>query len=114
MREIKKLTKIRKKKPEELFSGTIQGVITSNGLFAMANRKDHRWAVMYFSVKMDEPIEGIPEEITVHTNGILNFRKGDTVKIIGKIVRNPLEHFPDGSIQLNAEHIYNETLKCGF
>ncbi|NVM04618.1 MAG: hypothetical protein HWN67_20005 [Candidatus Helarchaeota archaeon] len=80
----------------------------------MATRKDHRYAVIFFSVKMDEPIEGIPEEITVYSNGVTNIRKGDTVKIIGKIVRNKLELFPEGDIRLIAEHIYNETLKCGF
>ncbi|MFX0133595.1 MAG: hypothetical protein ACFFDN_08125 [Candidatus Hodarchaeota archaeon] len=114
MKDLKKLVKIRKKKPEELFSGTIQGVITSNGLFAMATPRNHRYAIMLFSFKMDEPIEGIPEEITVSTHGITNLRKGDKVKIIGKIVRNKLELFPDGDIRLMAEHIYNETLKCGF
>ncbi|MFX1449296.1 MAG: hypothetical protein ACFFCM_00555 [Promethearchaeota archaeon] len=114
IKEIKRLVKIRKKKPGKLFSGTIQGVVTSNGLFAMATRKDHRWALLLFSIKMDESIEDIPEEITVYSNSVTNIRIGDRVTVIGKIVRYELEQFPEGNLRLEAEHIYNETLKCGF
>ena len=80
----------------------------------MATRKDHRYAVSFFSIKLDEPIEGIPEEIELYSNRVTTLRPGDKVTVIGKIVIQELEHFPESKIQLIAEHLYNETLKCAY
>ena len=102
-----------------IFKGILHGTATSYILSGS------------FVMQVDKDIEGLPEEIVVyaiklHPMGKGGFgmsgrkslathiRPGDLVIVEGEIVqefegREQLEF-----IRMKAEHVYNETLKCGF
>nr|MDO8080037.1 hypothetical protein [Candidatus Freyarchaeota archaeon] len=111
----------KKEKTGTIFEGTIHGTVTSTPLFGVGKGP----VVISFSVKIDEEIEGIPNEIGVYFYHLAKIsldpklfqiilRANDRVTIKGKIKKERLSEFPNYSIIMTAEYIYNETLKCGY
>ncbi len=67
-------------------------------------------------IKLDAEIEGIPDELVVKyftANGFY-VRPGDKVLIQGKIYRERIKFWNKNFIWVNANHIFNQTLNCGF
>ncbi|MFX0138621.1 MAG: hypothetical protein ACFFDN_33570 [Candidatus Hodarchaeota archaeon] len=100
----------------KLFKGKVRGTINSNVHFGV--RGDPHYKYYIFSIKLDNKIEGIPEEFIVQCSrragiGIV-LRKNDKVLIDGEIRREYVKHFQVEFICMLSSHVYNETLKCGF
>ncbi len=93
-----------------LFRGTLHGIVTSE-------RVDNA-----FVMKLDEKIEGLPEEIVVVisiTTGGYRFmsaymRIGDKVIVDGVIKRQIRGKSQLEYIYMIANHLYNENLKVGY
>ena len=108
-------------KKKTLFKGIMRGTAKS---FWTSN----------FVIELDDKIEGLPEEFVVYSAkfgtpspgagfGMMksmakiistNIRPGDKVIVDGELIveyegKEDLEF-----IRMGADHIYNETLKCGF
>ena len=108
-------------KKKTLIKGIMKGTATS-------------YLMNGFVFKLDERIEGLPEEFVVYNSkmgsmspgagfGMMKslkkimstiIRPGDTVIVEGELIveyegKEQLEF-----IRMGADHIYNETLKCGF
>lgn len=87
--------------------------MTSNFLYARSASGNF----YKFSFKLDELIEGIPDEFLVWgvtRGGHLILRQGDKVIIEGKLVKQTIGKEELEIIEMEAKHIYNSTLKCGF
>ncbi|MFX1450353.1 MAG: hypothetical protein ACFFCM_05900 [Promethearchaeota archaeon] len=97
----------------ELFKGVISGTATSNLIYGRSDSGGR----YQFSLKLDTMIEGIPEEFLVYAitrTGQMILRKGDKVIIEGKLVKETMGKEELEIIEMQAKHIYNSTLKCGF
>ncbi len=92
----------------ELFKGVLSATVTSDS-FMMRDGYN-------FSIKLNEEIEGLPKEFLVRSkisHHFLFLRKGDNVKIGGKIFQSfegkeQLEH-----IFMKTDNVYNTSLKHG-
>ncbi|MFX1451486.1 MAG: hypothetical protein ACFFCM_11625 [Promethearchaeota archaeon] len=82
-----------------------------------------------FIIKLEDKIEGLPEEFVVYSRKAAHryspvsrepkiqsthIREGDYVIIEGQIVQEVIGKENFEIIRMEAEHIYNITLKCGF
>ena len=97
----------------ELYKGVISGTATSNLVYGRSQAGGH----YEFSFKLDTKIEGLPEEFLVLAytrTGQLILRSGDKVIIEGKLVKETMGKEELEIIEMQAKHIYNSTLKCGF
>ena len=67
-------------------------------------------------IKLDDPIEGVPEELIARSRHFneFPFQKGDKVKIFGKIVRKRVEFWGKEYIILEPTHLWNERLQVGW
>ena len=95
---------------ELLFQGELSGVISipiASGSMMSSG------AII---IKLDEPIEGVPEEILARSRHFneFPFQKGDKVKIFGKIIRKKVEYWGKEYIILQPIHLWNETLQVGW
>ncbi len=107
-------------KKKTLFKGVMEGTATTY------------WYGSNFVIKLDNPIEGIPEEFVVYSSAMAgsgggfgamksmrkimatNIRPGDKMIVEGELIveyegKEQLEF-----VRMAADHIYNGTLKCGF
>ncbi|NVM03279.1 MAG: hypothetical protein HWN67_13140 [Candidatus Helarchaeota archaeon] len=68
------------------------------------------------TIKMDEKIEGVPEEIVMRfrAHQYTYIKEGDIIRVYGKIIQETLKFWQKDRIYLKADHIYNEILQCGF
>ena len=105
---------------KSIFKGVLRGTATT---YLINNN---------FAIKLDELVEGIPEEFVVYPEFAGSMSPGAGFKMMGKIKRlvalcikpgdkitieGELILEDEGNIEyfrLAAKHIYNETLKCGF
>ncbi len=101
-----------------LFKGIIRGTATSN------------LEGCSFVMKIDDKIEGIPEEFVVYSTSLRSaydyqsgsnkrtlstqIRQGDSLVVEGELIQEFLGNENLELIRMGAKHIYNVTLKCGF
>ena len=64
-----------------------------------------------FKIKLDEPIEGIPDEIFVGRAGLV--REGDKIHLMGELMKYTQKYFKKEYFVFLAKHLWNETLQCG-
>ncbi|MFX1450348.1 MAG: hypothetical protein ACFFCM_05875 [Promethearchaeota archaeon] len=95
---------------KELFEGLLSGTVTSDLLVAFKRSTGYQ-----FSIKLDKKIEGIPIEFLVYSysNFHLVLRKGDELLIEGKLFQSITKKLKLEIIEMEANHIYNTSLKCG-
>ncbi len=95
-----------------LFKGTLRGSVSY--LYPTSYIK--------FVLKLDEKIEGIPEELPVFIRPSISLgwkyarvilRPNDKILLHGQIIQDKVKFFKKEEIYVQAKHIYNETLKCG-
>nr|MDO8080196.1 hypothetical protein [Candidatus Freyarchaeota archaeon] len=101
-------------KEQVVYEGLIRGVAT--GLSMVSHIRFGSRIVgnfTYFSIKLEENIGGIPDEILVRVLGVGYFRTGDRVLIQGKIVKIDLKQWDESMFELQADHFYNESLRIG-
>lgn len=73
----------------------------------------HGGAQAKFVMKLEENIEGVPDEILVQTTQFGHFGKNDKVILEGKVFRINFKHWDKLFYSLIAEHYYNESLQIG-
>ncbi len=93
-----------------IYQGTLKGIVSSKQMLVAEYR-------IIFLLKLEEKIEGIPEEIPVLSQIVgmkrfLYIEEGDRVIVHGKFVQRPT-FWKDDHFGMNADHIYNFTRKCG-
>ena len=86
-----------------LYEGILNGIVTNQSFGAYEA-----------TIKLDEKIEGIPEEILLRSYGYIYLNKGDIIRVYGIIIKEPLKFWQKDRIYIKAKHIYNETLQYGF
>lgn len=102
-----------------LFRGTIRGKVTSTATHVGCAGGSVK---ISFIIKLDERINGIPEEFTVFASktyksgGLFSthMREGDIVKIKGQILQTRIKAWQTDVIFMKADHIFNETLNFGY
>ncbi|MFX1452881.1 MAG: hypothetical protein ACFFCM_18735 [Promethearchaeota archaeon] len=97
-------------KPNIIYEGSLEGIVSSKKILTVGS-----YAI--FLLKLEEKIEGIPEEIPVCSplfkiNKFVYIEEGDHVIIHGKFMKIPL-FWKDDHYGMMASHIYNYTRKCG-
>ncbi|MFX1450352.1 MAG: hypothetical protein ACFFCM_05895 [Promethearchaeota archaeon] len=98
-------------KRKEVFRGSLSGTATSDEIYSTSELG------AVFSMKLDLEIEGLPNEFLVYNykfQGRVIIRKGDKVLIEGKLFQGSMGKNGLEIIEMEAEHIYNSTLQCGF
>jgi hypothetical protein len=105
------------KKNQILYGGEIRGSVTresrprvlryetQNGIYSTSE--------VCFAMKLEENIEGFPEEILVRYNSVGYFGIGDRVILQGEIVKANLRQWGRPSYAINADIFYNESLRIG-
>ena len=101
---------------KELFKGSLSGIVTLDS-------KTGTFTGYAFTINLNEEIEGIPKDFVVFFYSIqkpfnilkepLFLRKGDVVKIGGKIFQNFVGTEQREKIYMTAQYVYNSTLKNG-
>ncbi|NVM02750.1 MAG: hypothetical protein HWN67_10460 [Candidatus Helarchaeota archaeon] len=102
-----------------LFRGTVRGTVTSTVTHVGCTGGAVK---LSFIFKIDESINGIPEEFTVFASktyksgGLFSthMREGDTVKIKGQILQTRIKEWQTDIIFMKADHIFNENLNFGY
>ena len=94
-------------------SGTVTSVPINCGMKASGSAGYNKSS---FLLKLDESIAGIPEEVIVMYYSPIGFyiRVGDKIQLEGTIYQELLKYWQKDFIWINAEHIFNESIKCGF
>jgi len=63
---------------------------------------------------MKDYFEKIPRIIPVYAKGETLLREGDKVHLYGEIYRGDIKIWEKDIVRMFPQHLYNETLKCGF
>ena len=102
---------------DSVFKGELRGIATT-GIQGTS-----------FVLKLDEKFGGVPEEIVVFSGRLsagyagalsrkkhqaTHIRPGDSIIVIGEMIREIEGKDKREYFRMHATHIYNETLKCGF
>ncbi len=98
-------------KRKEVFKGKLSGTATSDVKLYISAQPP-----LVFSIKLDQEIEGIPNEFLVcsqiHTN--IFIRNGDKLLIEGKLFQGIMGKNEFSITEMHVDHIYNTNLKYGF
>ena len=103
-------------KNKEVFKGEVSGTITSQPLFQMQLIRPGQVRMLYhFSVKLDEKIGNLPEEIGVNAplKSTVVLRTGDKVRMKAVIFETPLKSWNTSDYRLSTEDVINDTLQMG-
>ena len=95
-----------------LYEGIINGTVSGKQRETFYGA--FRGILNCFSIKLDEKIEGIPQELIVKSYHFPYLRIGDKVKINGEIVEKRAIKWDLPSFYIYARNIYNLTLQIGF
>ncbi len=95
---------------KKIIDGSIKGTVSGEPTTWAGER---RYGT-YFSIILDEKIEGIPHEIEVKFSGALYVRKGDEVEIIGELIEEFSKTWNRSIFKINAQHVYNHQLQSGY
>ena len=102
-------------KQKKVFEGEVSSTVTSQPLFEMTiQRARTRWRYL-FSVKLDEKIGDLPDELGVVAllKDLVVLRKGDKVRMYGVVLKTSLEDWNVLEYRLQTEKLVNETLRMG-
>nr|MDO8081082.1 zinc ribbon domain-containing protein [Candidatus Freyarchaeota archaeon] len=100
-----------KTRKQVLYKGVIRGLVTKESRLRFVG--GGRIFGADFVMKLEENIEGVPEEILVHTAAIGYFRKDDEVILQGRIFKIVLRQWGRPMYVIEADHFHNESLQIG-
>ncbi len=107
-----------KKLADIIFKGILNGIVVSS----VTQLIGHPGVNLIFRMRLNDVIEGIPEEIAVSFSSSrhyyellsLGIEKNDIVQVSGKIRKSHSSFWNIDSVIMIAEHVLNETKKIGY